>query len=186
MLPSVAFVAPNAPERCAGAPTGYQWFPIARLDPNAMRTGVESAAATLDAFLDAELERLNLPPERLALVGFSQGTMMSLNVGLKRAVKPAAIIGYSGLLAGSAPAAQVGAPPIFLSHGDADTMIPPAALFESAGGLGNAGYGVQWHMAHGVGHGIDPDGLALGGMFLAMAFGGLLTRQSGEISCALA
>jgi phospholipase/carboxylesterase len=150
-----------------------------------MRAGVESAAATLDAFLDSELQRLNLPPERLALVGFSQGTMLSLHVGLARAKKPAAIVGYSGLLAGLAPPAQVGAPPIFLSHGDTDTMIPPAALFDSANSLGNAGYGVQWHLARGVGHGIDPDGLALGGMFLALAFRGILERKAEKVSCAL-
>src|SRR5580692_9348317 len=97
LLPTVAFVAPNAPEACAGAPSGYQWFPISRLDPSEILRGVESAAPVLDAFLDAELARLNLPPERLALVGFSQGTMMSLHVGLTR--KPAAIVGFSGLLA---------------------------------------------------------------------------------------
>ena len=185
LLPTVAFVAPNAPERCAGSPSGYQWFPISRLDPSEMRKGVEAAAASLEAFLDSELQRLNLPPERLALVGFSQGTMLSLHVGLRRKVKPAAIIGYSGLLAGDAPKAEADAPPIFLCHGDADQMIPPGALFESAGALGRSGYGVQWHLAGGVGHGIDPDGLGLGGIFLALAFRGLLKRPPAEMTCAL-
>ena len=91
LLPTVAFAAPNAPEPCAGSPSGYQWFPISRLDPADMQRGVESAADVLEAFLAAELARLELPAERLALVGFSQGTMMSLHVGLAR--KPAAIIG---------------------------------------------------------------------------------------------
>jgi len=99
LLPTVAFAAPNAPEPCAGSPSGYQWFPISRLDPADMERGVESAAEALEAFLAAELARLELPPERLALVGFSQGTMMSLHVGLRR--KPAAIVGYSGMLAGA-------------------------------------------------------------------------------------
>src|SRR5215472_16709374 len=88
MLPTVAFVAPNAPEPCAGAPMGYQWFPISRLDPHEMRRGVESAAESLNAFLDSELKRLELANDRLALVGFSQGTMMSLHVGLSRPQKP--------------------------------------------------------------------------------------------------
>src|SRR5579862_2860173 len=83
LLPTAAFVAPNAPERC-GAGQGYQWFPIGRLDPHAMQKGVSSAAATLDAFLETELERAGLSGDRLALVGFSQGTMMSLHVGLRR------------------------------------------------------------------------------------------------------
>jgi phospholipase/carboxylesterase len=184
LLPTVAFAAPNAPEPCAGSPTGFQWFPITRLDPSEMLRGVESAADTLNAFLDSELQRLDLPPERLALVGFSQGTMMSLHVGLRRAVKPAAIVGYSGVLAGAEQQQPVGpdAPPILLIHGDADPMIPVQALFVSAGALGRAGASVQWHVSPDVGHAIDPDGLALGGNFLAMGLRGLL-RPSAEISC---
>jgi len=187
LLPSVAFAAPNAPEPCAGAPMGYQWFPISRLDPHEMKRGVASAAASLDAFLDAELARLDLPAERLALVGFSQGTMMSLQVGLRRAVKPAAIVGYSGMLTEADDLARVApeAPPILLVHGDADTMIPPDFLFASAGTLGRAGAGVQWHLSAGVGHSIDEQGLALGGFFLAMAFRGQLVRRQREISCPL-
>src|SRR5258708_6202307 len=83
-LLTVAFVAPNGPERCPGSPTGFQWFAISRLDPGEMQKGVESAAAALNAFVDSELARLELPGDRLSLVGFSQGTMMSIHVGLKR------------------------------------------------------------------------------------------------------
>src|SRR6201999_2084513 len=97
MLPTVAFVAPNAPEPCAGSPMGYQWFPITRLDPGEMGRGVENAAQVLSEFLDAELKRLELTDDRMALVGFSQGTMMSLHVGLNRPAKPAAIVGFSGI-----------------------------------------------------------------------------------------
>ena len=187
LLPTVAFVAPNAPERCAGSPMGYQWFPISRLEPEAMRTGVESAAAGLNAFLDAELARLELPSERLALVGFSQGTMMSLHVGLRRAVKPAAIVGYSGLLTETEKLEQFArtAPPILLIHGDADQMIPAQFLFSSAAALGRAGATVQWHMSPHVGHSIDEVGLAMGGTFLSMAFRGLLKRTAPEICCSV-
>ncbi|HEY1962109.1 MAG TPA: prolyl oligopeptidase family serine peptidase [Rhizomicrobium sp.] len=187
LLPTVAFVAPNAPERCAGAPSGYQWFPISRLEPEAMRGGVESAATGLNAFLDAELARLELQPDRLALVGFSQGTMLSLHVGLRRPVKPAAIVGYSGLLTDAEGAQQHAraAPPILLIHGDADQMIPAQFLFSSAAALGRAGAAVQWHLSPHVGHSIDEPGLALGGTFLSMAFRGLLKRSAAEICCAL-
>ncbi len=186
LLPTAAFVAPNGPEPCAGSPSGYQWFPISRLDPGEMQRGVESAAASLEAFIAAELSRLELGGERLALVGFSQGTMMSLHVGLRAMHKPAAIVGYSGMLAGAETLGKLGpdAPPILLVHGDADPMIPVPALFASAGALGSAGAAVQWHISPGLGHSIDPDGLELGGAFLAMAFHGLLTRGDGEISCA--
>jgi phospholipase/carboxylesterase len=184
LLPGVAFAAPNAPQLLPGSP-GYQWFPISRIDPHEMRNGVEQAGPILDAFLDAELARLNLPPERLALVGFSQGTMLSLHVGLRRAVKPAAIVGFSGLLAGPVPpSAEDGAdiPPIFLTHGDSDTVIPPQAMFLAAGQLGAAGAAVQWHMAAGMGHGIDPEGLMMAGLFLNQAFHGLLKRGA-ETRC---
>jgi phospholipase/carboxylesterase len=184
LLPTVAFVSPNAPQRCDAGP-GYQWFPISRLDPGEMARGVESAAATLENFLEAELARLNLTGDRLALVGFSQGTMMALHVGLKRSVKPAAIVGYSGMLADQTLSAAPDAPPILLVHGDADPMIPAGALFAAAATLGGVGVAVQWHIAPGVGHSIDETGLALGGDFLARAFRGQLARVAPQISCPL-
>jgi phospholipase/carboxylesterase len=182
LLPSVAFAAPNAPEPCAGSPMGRQWFRITRMSPDEMMRGVEGAAPALEEFLAAELARHNLTGNRLALVGFSQGTMMSLQVGLRRAVKPAAIVGYSGLLAGAPPKLGADTPPILLVHGTADPMIPADALFQSATMLGRAGATVQWHLSPGVGHSIDEEGLALGGIFLAMALSGALAR-SGETCC---
>jgi phospholipase/carboxylesterase len=184
LLPRVAFSAPNAPVPLPGS-TGYQWFPISRIDPREMLKGVEQACPALDTFLDAELARLNLPPERLALVGFSQGTMLSLHVGLRRAVKPAAIVGFSGLLAGPVPASANGGadiPPILLTHGDSDSVIPPQAMLLAANQLALAGAAVQWHLAPGMGHGIDPDGLMMAGLFLNQAFRGLLQRGP-EIRC---
>ena len=178
LLPSVAFAAPNAPSRIPGGP-GYQWFPISRIDPHEMQKGVEVAGPVLDAYLDAELARLGLGPDRLALVGFSQGTMLSLHLGLRRAVKPAAIVGFSGLLPGPPPA-NTAIPPILLTHGDSDTVIPPQAMFLAAMQLGVAGAGVQWHLARGMGHGIDPEGLMMAGEFLALAVRGLL-KNNGEI-----
>ena len=175
LLPTVAFAAPNAPTRIPGRP-GYQWFPISRIDPHEMRKGVEAAGPALDEYLDAELARLGLPPERLALAGFSQGTMLSLHLGLRRKVKPAAIVGFSGLLAGPPPEGEI--PPILLTHGDSDQVIPPQAMFVAAAQLGLAGAAVQWHLAPGMGHGIDPDGLMIAGQFLSLAFKGLLKNAA--------
>jgi phospholipase/carboxylesterase len=185
MLPTVAFVAPNAPEPCAGAPMGYQWFPIARLDPQEAQRGVEGAASVLNEFVDTELKRLELGGDRLALVGFSQGTMMALHVGLSRPAKPACIVGYSGMLAGTPPKLEQDAPPILLVHGDADQMIPPGAIFDAATRLGRAGANVQWHISPGVSHSIDEAGLALAGLHLTMAFRGMLKRHTAEISCSV-
>jgi phospholipase/carboxylesterase len=176
LLPTTAFVSPNAPERCAMSPMGYQWFGITRMQPDEMLRGVERAAPILNAFVDGELERLGIDASRLALVGFSQGTMMSLHVGLRRAVSPAAIVGFSGALPGpeKLPAEIVSRPPVLLVHGDADDMIPVQALHAAANGLGAAGVSVRWHVSRGVGHGIAPDGLELAGNFLADAFAGKL------------
>jgi len=181
-LPTVAFVAPNAPERCPGA--GYQWFPIARIDPHEAERGVASAAPVLEDFLDSELKRMALPTDRLILCGFSQGTMMSLHVGLRRSPKPVAILGFSGMLTGpeSLPPLGADAPPILLTHGDADTMIPPQAMFLAAGALGRAGAPVQWHLSRGAGHTIDSDALLLGATFLSLAVRGSL-RPTGAVSC---
>lgn len=176
LLPDAAFAAPNGPEPCAGAPFGYQWFPIGRLDPEEMWRGVQHAASALDGFIDAELERLGLASDRLALAGFSQGTMMSLHVGLRRRPPPVAIVGFSGALAGAdhLKHEMAGKPPVMMIHGDADDMIPVHRMHEAVAALGEAGVPVRWHVSRGVGHGIAPDGLALGGRFLSDAFAGRL------------
>ena len=186
LLPTAAFVAPNASEPCAGAPTGYQWFPISRLDPHEMRHGVESAAGMLNDFLDCELKRYGLEPDRLALVGFSQGAMMVLHVGLSRAIKPVSIVGFSGMLATEPPDLGMDAPPILLVHGDADPTIPVVALFDAASRLGAVGATVQWHVSQGVGHAIDEAGILLAGHHLALSFRGQLRRTASEISCRVA
>ena len=176
-LPQAAFASPHAPEPCGQAPTGRQWFGLTFRDPNERWRGVTSAAPDLERFLDAELARHKLPGAALALVGFSQGTMMALHVGLRRAVAPAAIVGYSGLLVlppdnnVEAFAAEIKSrPPVLLIHGEQDDLIPPQALFQAAQGLAAIGVPVEWHLSAGVGHGIDGEGLRHGGEFLARRF----------------
>lgn len=178
LLPDTAFVSPHAPEPCGQAPTGRQWFDLFTRAQDERWNGARKAAPVLERFLDAELARHKLPPQALALVGFSQGTMMSLHVGLRRAVPPAAIVGYSGLFVlpeGAEPTAVQGEiksrPPVLLVHGDEDQLIPPQALFQSAQDLAALEVPVEWHMSPGVGHGIDQEGLRHGGEFLAKRFG---------------
>jgi phospholipase/carboxylesterase len=178
LLPHAAFVSPHAPEPCGQAPSGRQWFPLTFRDPNERWLGVNKAAPALDRFLDGELARRNLGAAALALVGFSQGTMMALHVGLRRASAPFAIVGYSGLLvlpADAEPetiATQITArPPVLLVHGDSDELIPVEALFMSANGLNGLSVPTQWHVSPGLGHGIDQEGLRHGGEFLARTAG---------------
>ncbi|MGE0595766.1 MAG: alpha/beta hydrolase [Hyphomonadaceae bacterium] len=168
-LPNAAFVSPNAVEPVPQTPGGYQWFPLSQLEPHMMEAGARAAAQSVDRFVDRELERYGLDESRLALVGFSQGTMMALHVGLRRERGPAAILGYSGLLVGARGIKEQmkSKPPILLVHGDQDPVIPAAAMFDTAEALAAAGHGAQWHVSYGVPHSIGPDGLDLGGAFLA-------------------
>jgi phospholipase/carboxylesterase len=172
LLPHAAFVSPHAPEPCGAAPMGRQWFNLTFRDAGELLRGVTQAAPALDAFLDAELKRHDLGARALALVGFSQGTMLALGVGLKRRPAPAAIVGYSGALANveALPNDQAAAPAILLVHGDVDAVIPVDAMFIAREQLARAGLAVEWHVAEGIGHGIDPHGLNLGGTFLRQAF----------------
>ncbi len=178
LLPDASFVAPHAPEPCEQSPTMRQWFPLTFRDPNERWVGVNRARPVLERFIDGELGRLGLPASALALVGFSQGTMMALHVGLRRTVPPAAIVGYSGLLVlppndGDIDtfAAEISArPPVLLVHGDADEVVPPQALFQATEVLPSLGVAVEWHMSAGVGHSIDPEGLRHGVEFLAASF----------------
>ncbi len=167
-LPGAAFVSPNAIEPVAQVPGGYQWFPISNLDPHLMEHGVRMAAQSLDRFIDRELEKYALPASRLALVGFSQGTMMALHVALRRQDPVAAILGYSGMLVGAEALKEhmKSKPPVLLVHGERDPTIPIPAMFEAAEALAAAGHGAQWHISYGIPHSIGPDGLELGGAFL--------------------
>jgi phospholipase/carboxylesterase len=180
LLPDTAFVSPHAPEPCGQAPVGRQWFPLTFRSPNERWDGVNHAGPQLQRFLDAELARRKLAPSALALVGFSQGTMMALHVGLRRAVPPVAIVGYSGIFVlpdDAEPAAVAGEitsrPAVLLVHGAQDDLIPAQALFQSAQALAALEVPVEWHLSAGVGHGIDQEGLRHGSSFLARRFGGL-------------
>ena len=184
LMPQVAFVSPHAPERCLGTPRGRQWFALSNRPPDDPAgaedrwNGVVKARNAIDAFLDAELQRLQLDESRLALVGFSQGTMMALHVGLRRRRAPAAILGYSGMLVGPERLKEATArdglgapPPVLLIHGDQDPLIPLEAMFMASEALAGAQVPTQWHISLGIGHGIDEGGLTHGALFLARALG---------------
>jgi phospholipase/carboxylesterase len=170
-LPETVFIAPDAPDRCSGNPFGFQWFPIPWLDGSSeaeAEVGLARAADLFDTFLDEVLALEGLTPDRLALVGFSQGTMISLHVAPRRAKPLAAVVGFSGrLLAPERLAAEsVSRPPVLLIHGDADPVVPVQSLPEAAEGLSSAGFEVYAHVSKGTPHGIASDGLSLALSFL--------------------
>jgi phospholipase/carboxylesterase len=165
-LPGVAFVAPDAPEHCAGGGFGFQWFPIPWLDgsPQALaEAGLDAAAVDLNAFLDARLDAEGLTPDRLVLVGFSQGAMMSLHVALRRNRPVAGVVAISGrLLRPEALAAEISArPPVLLMHGDQDAVVPFEDMGKAGDALVGAGVATYGHVMQGTGHGIAPDGLGV-------------------------
>ena len=171
-MPHAAFVAPHAPEPCRASPMGRQWFDLTFRDPDEYVRGVAAAVPGLARFLEAELARHGLGPDALALVGFSQGTMMALGVGLAGGFAPGGIVGFSGLLALPADvrAETVPAVPVFLVHGTADEVLPAGHTVAAAARLGSLGCLVEWHLVPGLGHGIDPKGLSMAADYLAKLF----------------
>jgi phospholipase/carboxylesterase len=172
MLPHAEFLSPNGPEPCDMAPFGYQWFSLMDRDPAAILKGVQRSAPALDAFVTEATMQRGLAAHQVALVGFSQGTMMALHVAPRRAAQLAAVAGYSGALVGPEllPRQVTTKPPVLLVHGEADEVVPAQALPAAAKALEAVGIDVKPYMMPGLGHGIDPQGLALGGKFLAERF----------------
>nr|WP_210730687.1 prolyl oligopeptidase family serine peptidase [Roseibacterium persicicum] len=176
-LPDTVFLAPNAPERSVMNPMGYQWFPIPWIDGSseeAAAEGMARAVEDLNACLDRVMAEHDMIAEQVALVGFSQGTMMSLHVAPRRDEAFAGVVGFSGRLI--EPEALVDEvqvrPPILLVHGDRDDVVPPQALPEAAEALERAGFTeVYAHVMRGTGHGIAPDGLGVALAFLRQVFG---------------
>lgn len=177
LLPEAEFLSPDAPFPCDMAPYGRQWFSVQDQTPAARLAGVRAAAPILDAFIDEALAERGLDDGRLALVGFSQGTMMSLFVGPRRPRPPAAILGYSGrLIAPELLAGELRSRPrTLLVHGTEDPLVPYAELAAAAAALEAAGLPIETVTCPGIGHSIDEEGLRRGGLFLRDAFSGAPT-----------
>ena len=170
-LPGTMFLAPDAPERCRNNPMGFQWFPIPWLDgtPEAVaEAGAHAAFQALNGWLDAVALETGIAPERTVILGFSQGTMMALQVGLRREKPLAGIVGFSGrLLRPELLAGEIRTkPPVLLVHGDADPVVPFASLKEAADALVAAGVETYAHVSRGTAHGIAPDGLGVALAFI--------------------
>lgn len=170
-LPDALFLAPHAPQR-TGFGAGYQWWPLSDLSPQALAAGAASAAPAIDEFIDRKLKQYDLTEADLAIVGFSQGTMMALHVGLRRPNQVAGIVGYSGMLTGAAGLRHdaIVKPPVLLVHGSHDPVVPVAALHAAESALKHLGIDVTTHVSAGVAHSVDPVGLRLGVDFVSNAF----------------
>lgn len=167
-LPHVCFIAPDAPFACDMAPYGFQWFSLRDRLESRIRAEVNEAAILLNGLIDQILDRMTLKPERLALVGFSQGCMMSLHVSLRRPAPLAGVIGYSGRLidAPALPAEITARPPVLLVHGDADPVVPYDSLALAEAALQANDVPVETLTCRGMGHSIDQTGLDAGAALL--------------------
>lgn len=175
-LPECAFISPDAPFPCdmvpPGYPDSYQWFSLQDRDPDKMLEGAHTAAPVLERFIAEQLEAQNVQPENLVLVGFSQGTMMSLYEGPRYSDKIGGILGYSGALVGGEglAAESIHKIPVCLIHGQADDVVPVEAYYAARQMLELKGFDVSGYTAPGLMHGIDQKGLEEGSSFLKSVF----------------
>lgn len=173
LLPNAEFLSPDAPYPCE-AGFGRQWFSLGDRTPQggmsepAMTARMAAVAPQLEAFIADALAARKLTPDKLALVGFSQGTMMALYVGLRLSSPPVGILGYSGHLVGAneLPPTPGAKPEILLVHGEDDEILPVAASRHAEATLKRLGFAVSAVYRPGLGHGIDEDGLRQGARFL--------------------
>lgn len=170
-MPDTVFVAPDAPNKCSGNPFGFEWFPIPWLDGSteeAAKAGMDASALDLNAFLDETMKAEGVTPQETILLGFSQGTMMSLHVAPRRAEPFAGVVGFSGRLLEpeTLKSETISRPPVLLIHGDQDEMVPIASLPAAADALVEAEFEVYTHISKGTGHGIAPDGLGVALQFM--------------------
>lgn len=164
LLPGAAFVSPHAPQRLANMDSAYQWFPLTSMDPQLIAASARAAAPVLNNFIISEMARHAVGPDRTVLVGFSQGTMMALHVGLAWPGAFAGIIGFSGALVGFDGAASK--PPVLLVHGDQDDRVPYGASVSAVSTLKAAGVDARLHTSPRLAHSIGMDGLQAAAGFL--------------------
>ncbi|MEE2745965.1 MAG: alpha/beta fold hydrolase [Pseudomonadota bacterium] len=171
-LPNAKFVAPNAPFKCDMSPFGYQWFSLQERSEESMLAGVKIAMPILNSFIDSQLLKYELPEDKLALVGFSQGTMISVYTAPRRAKKIAGVVGYSGRLVGTKQLKEETRchPPMVLINGDKDDLIPVESQPIAVEALTSSGIPVEGHIRPGLGHSIDEVGVDLANKFLTAIF----------------
>jgi phospholipase/carboxylesterase len=173
LLPNTEFIAPNAPHSSDMAPGGYEWFKTADRSPASLLVAVRASASNVDAFISDELQKRGLNEADAALVGFSQGTMMSLHVGPRRERPFAGIVGYAGrVLAPDLLGEELRSrPPVLLVHGTADSRIGIEAMTEAEATFRIAAVPVKTLTCVGTDHVIDEDGVVQGGLFLHQILG---------------
>ncbi len=175
-VPDAAFISPDAPFPCDMVPPGYpdsfQWFSLQNRDPHIMLTGVKNVYPLVEEFIEAQAQRHNIPLDKVALLGFSQGTMTSLHVAPRLKEKIAGVLGYSGALLWdeAVDLGKIQKMPLCLIHGEADDVVPVEARKIASDILSKEGFEVSGHTTPGLTHSIDEQGIKSGGEFLRKIF----------------
>jgi phospholipase/carboxylesterase len=172
VLPNAMFVSPNAPFQCDMSPFGYQWFSLQERTEEAMLAGAQKAQPILDAFIDQQLAKYKLTERNLALVGFSQGTMVSIFTVPRRKIPVAGVVAYSGRLIGKDLMAQEICcnPPMVMINGDQDELVPVTLQPAAVDTLRALGVKIEGHIRPGLGHSIDDVGIKIAQDFLSALF----------------
>jgi len=167
-LPETIFLCPNAPEICAVNPQGYQWFDLSSDKEELILEKSLIAEEKLNTFIDQILNNFQLEPNNLALVGFSQGCMMSIQIALKKKKQISCLIGYSGKVINQKHLSDNihSKPKIFLMHGANDTLVPPTHLLEAKEYLVKHGLKIKTKLFKDCEHRIPVEGSSLGLGFL--------------------
>jgi phospholipase/carboxylesterase len=171
--PDAAFISPDAPYRCDGAPMSFQWYDVWMKDPAERLAAIRSTGEIFDNFVTGQLAVHGLSEDKLVLIGFSQGTMMSLFTAPRRENAIAGIVGYSGRMESpdTLKAEIRSKPPVVMVHGDSDELLAVSEMETAAATLRDCGVEIDTHIRPGLGHGIDEEGIRVGLAFVQKVLG---------------
>ena len=162
-IPDTHFLCPNGPFPYDMGFDGYQWFSLQDRSEHVLLEGINKALPIVNEYIDYNLKRFNLNDSNLAIMGFSQGCMMALHLGLRRPNPPACVIGFSGALIGGSALKnyKTNNPPIILSHGDLDQVVELNMMKNSVDLLKKLNKNVESHIFRGLSHELNEDSLNL-------------------------
>ena len=167
-LPDTIFICPDAPERCAASPTGFQWFDLMDQTKEQILSKSLVAENKLNKLIDEVKEQNGLSADQIAISGFSQGCMISLQTGLKRKDKINSIIGYSGKIIDTDHLSKniASKPNIILMHGDKDQVVTIDGLLEAKDFFHKLNYDITTQIFKNCEHRIPTEGSSLGLQFI--------------------
>tara|TARA_Y100001970_G_scaffold288790_1_gene417059 strand:+ start:3315 stop:3968 length:654 start_codon:yes stop_codon:yes gene_type:complete len=167
-LPNTLFLCPDAHERCAINPIGFQWFDLTNNDPSFIIDEALKGEKKILKFIDEVKNNFNLDASKICLVGFSQGCMMSINLGLTSDENYACIVGFSGKIIDKEDLQKrkKSNTKFLLVHGDADEVVSPTSLLEAKDFLVRNNIYVETNMIKGCGHHISVEASSLALTFI--------------------